>query len=47
MRKAIIPILLLLLGACSAVPQGQLAASACAGNPSGYQCQIDNYFRAP
>jgi hypothetical protein len=29
------------------LPQHQVAGSACGSDPGGYQCQVDNYFRAP
>lgn len=47
MVKALALTVLLALGGCSMLPQHQHAASACASDPGGYQCQVDNYFRAP
>ena len=47
MVKTISLIFLLALAGCSGIPQGQYAASPCATNPGGYDCQIQNYFRAP
>jgi hypothetical protein len=35
------------LSGCSAMPQHQDSASACAQNPGGYDCQIERYQRAP
>lgn len=47
MVKALGLIVLLALAGCSAVPQHQYAASPCSADPGGYECQVQNYFRAP
>lgn len=47
MRKVLAVITVLLLAGCGSVPQGQVAQSPCQSNPGGYECQIENYFRAP
>jgi uncharacterized lipoprotein YmbA len=47
MVKALSLILLLVLSACSGVPQGQYSSLPCASNQSSYDCQVLRYMNAP
>ena len=47
MRKTLALLVVVLLSGCASAPQGQVARSPCQTNPGGYDCQVENYFRAP
>ena len=47
MLKASSLIVLLVLAACSGVPQGGYVASPCSTSPGGYECQVQRYMAAP
>ncbi len=47
MVKAFSLVLLVALIGCSGLAQREYASSPCAVNQSGYDCQIEQYHRAP
>ena len=47
MVKAFAVICLVALAGCSGMSQRQYAAGPCSTSPAGYDCQIEQYSRAP